>query len=69
MRRDLTNQSGYFCPTENKAIKNTNSITDELAEIEAIQKEQKRRSTVYKSLPSRERGLKYLQTIRYPCCI
>ena len=48
MRRDFTNQSGYFCPTENKAIKNTNSIIDELAEIKAIQKEQKRRSTVYK---------------------
>ena len=22
MRRDLTNQHGYYCPTENKAIKN-----------------------------------------------
>ena len=39
MRRDITNQHGYICPTENMAIKNTNSIIDELAEIKAIEME------------------------------
>ena len=48
MRRDITNQHGYICPTENMAIKNINNIVNELAEIKAIEKEQKRRSTVYK---------------------
>ena len=48
MRRDFTNQHGYFCPTENMAIKNVNSIVNELAEIKAIEKERKLKSTVYK---------------------
>jgi len=48
MRRDFTNQHGYFCPTENMAIKNTNSIINELAEIKAIEKQRKPKSTVYK---------------------
>jgi hypothetical protein len=29
MRRDFTNQHGYFCPTENMAIKNANKNSKE----------------------------------------
>ena len=48
MRRDITNQHGYICPTENMAIKNINRTIDELAEFKAVELEQRRKCTVYK---------------------
>ena len=51
MRRDITNQHGYICPTENMAIKNINKTIDELAEFKAVELEQRRKSAVRKKKP------------------
>lgn len=48
MRRDITNQHGYICPTENMAIKNINKSISELTEINRIANSPKRKNTVYK---------------------